>query len=143
MLLSLAGLRPSEIEALRVVDYFPDRPALRTGAAARTIAIPATCAAAVTAFLAQEAAPDGFVLPDASVARQAHLVRCLAARSGADIDIDDLRHAAIHAALAGGIPGDWVIAYFGTQRIGPRQLAALPAGWDADVAAVVEKAFGD
>ncbi|MFJ1995334.1 hypothetical protein [Streptomyces asiaticus] len=146
-LLLLAGLRPAEVEALRVADYITgaDGPRLRTGTFRhpRTIRIAPSAAAAVDAYLAaQEVDEEDFLLPELRATRLARLVRATAGTVGVQAGVHDLRKAAVAAVLGDGAPVQHVEAYFGMSKTpGRRDLVPVREGYDSGIAGVLERAF--
>jgi integrase len=116
-LLLLAGLRPQELERLRVVDYTPGEVArLRVGGMrlGRWVRVARSAAAAVDALLAASpVGAEGFLLSRLSGTRLVQAVRAAGREAGVDAGVHDLRKAAAGAALAAGLPTVWVQRYFG------------------------------
>lgn len=129
-LLLLAGLRPREVAAARW-----DGLLLRV--AGRRIPVGLVGAAALDHVAADRKATAGPLLPHFTAVPLVQLVRAVARSAGVDAGAPDLRHAAIRAAFAARLPGEWVCAYFGTSP----PPAPLPDGWDDTVATVLETAF--
>ncbi|MCQ6250928.1 tyrosine-type recombinase/integrase [Streptomyces malaysiensis] len=147
-LLLLAGLRPGEVEALRVADYERggDGARLRTGALRhpRGIRIASSAAAALDAYLATQAGVDeeDFLLPELRTTRLVQLVRGSAAAAGVQAGVHDLRKAAVAAVLEDGAPVSHVEAYFGMSKApGRKDLVPVRDGYDAGIADVLEHAF--
>ncbi|MEV8475968.1 hypothetical protein [Streptomyces sp. NPDC051173] len=144
-LLLLAGLRPIEAEALQTADYRPDTGQLQIRAARRprTIRIAPTAGTALdTCLKTQNTGPGGYLLPGLSSTRFVQLVRGVAAAAGISAGVHDLRHAAIEAVLGDGTPVAHIERYFGLARTRDRKdLTALPEGYDAGIAAVLEQTF--
>ncbi|UKY54266.1 hypothetical protein [Streptomyces inhibens] len=143
----VAGLRPDEVEDLRVTDYEPSAPRLTTGAERepRTIQIAPTARQALDAYLAaQKTDSDHFLLPQLRRERVMRIVRNTAVSAGVTVGMYALRQAAIRAALEGGAPVEHVHAYFGFKEkdaLPAVEESPLPEGWDAEIAAVLEEAF--
>lgn len=144
-LMLLAGLRPHEVETLRVADWPGDSLRLRVGTPRhpRSIVVSPTVAAAITAALEGEVTdPEDFLLPAARTTRLVSLVRAVARQAGIEAGVHDLRHAAIRAAFEAQLPPAWICAYFGTtDHDAAHRLAALPNGWGGAVAGALEEAF--
>lgn len=146
-LLLLAGLRPSEVEALRVRDYErgDGGPRLRTGTDRhpRAIRIAPSAGAAVDAYLAaQDTDPEDFLLPELRTTRLVQLVRGTAEAAGVSAGVHDLRRAAVAVVLEDGAPVAHVEGYFGMGKAPVRtDLVPVRSGYDAGIAGVLERTF--
>ncbi|MFD8865998.1 tyrosine-type recombinase/integrase [Streptomyces sp. NPDC059590] len=146
-LLLLAGLRPGEVEALRVKDYVhgEDGRRLRVGAERmpRTIRLAPSAAAALDAYLeGQDTDPEDFLLPELRIPRLVQLVRAAAETAGVQAGVHDLRRAAVAAVVGDGAPVRHVEAYFGMSKVpGRKDLVPVRAGYDAGIIDVLERAF--
>lgn len=147
-LLLLAGLRPQEAETQRTHDYDPE-PRLRTGAPRRwrTIRIAPSAGAAVTAYLAMTVETPGVLMfprlqSRRSVSPLVQLVRATARSVGVDAGVHCLRRAAVAEVLRHGLPMAHVERYFGVAKApGRKELVPVPEGYDAEIAAILERTF--
>ncbi|MEU2510581.1 hypothetical protein [Streptomyces syringium] len=143
-LLLLAGLRPREVEELRVGSYRPvtrqlDAAALRP----RTIRIAPSAAAAVDAYLATQVIdPEDYLLPGMRSTRLVQLVRRVAAAAGVEAGVHELRRVAVGAVLDDGTPVHHVELYFGMTKTSVRNgLTVVREGYDVGIADVLEATF--
>lgn len=143
-LLLLAGLRPREVENLRVSNYRPMTRQLDAATAhPRTIRIAASAAAAVDAYLATQVIdPEDYLLPGMRSTRLVQVVRGVAAAAGVAAGVHELRRAAVGAVLDDGTPVHHVERYFGMSKApGRKDLLVVRDGYDVGIADVLEITF--
>lgn len=143
-LLLLAGLRPREVEELRVGSYRPvTRQLTPITVQPRTIRIAASAAAAVDTHLATQALdPEDYLLPGMRSTRLVQLVRRVAAAAGVEAGVHELRSVAMKVVLDDGTPVRHIEVYFGvTKAPGRKDLLAVREGYDMGIADVLESTF--
>ncbi|MGW2920449.1 hypothetical protein ACWDBF_21660 [Streptomyces angustmyceticus] len=146
-LMLLAGLRPGEAQRLRVLDWTPGaepRLTIRSDRRERTIRIAPSAASTLDTLLEGENAELGEPLLLGLEGRWFvhRLFRDAMEQAGLDVDVLDLRRAAMAAALEDGTPMRHMENYFGMSKTEPRKdLAPVPDGYDAGIAAVLEAEF--
>lgn len=142
-LMLLVGLRPGEVEALRVRDYASETLHVGTERHPRTIRLASSAAAALDVYLATQATgPEDFLLSEARTTRLVQLARGAAAAAGVEAGVHDLRRAAVAVVFEGGAPVQHVEAYFGMgDQRGRRDLVPVRAGYDVSIAALLERTF--
>lgn len=142
-LLLLVGCRMPEIEAVRP-GHVTAGPRLRTGVGplVRSIRIAPSAGAAVETYLA--AAEAGAVLRLRGP-RLISLVRGTTASLGVDAGVPELWASGVMEVQRRGVPRAWVARYFGLSGARGRQdlsgLTAVPEGYDAEIAALLQDAF--
>jgi integrase len=151
-LMLLAGLRASEVAGLLVQDWQSgDDPKLTVDRTrqGRTIRVAPSADALIGAYLAGEDAElDEPLLLGLKVQGVKHMLPNLfqevMKRGGWHVDVHDLRHAAVAAVLETGAPMRHVEAYFGISKtdLGRKDLVPIREGYDREIAAVLEEAFG-
>ncbi|MEE6264852.1 hypothetical protein V2E29_04225 [Streptomyces diastatochromogenes] len=146
-LMLLVGLRPGEVQRLRVLDWTPGvepRLTVRSDRRERTICIAPSAASTLDALLEGENAELGEPL---LLGLEGHwfvhrFFRDAMEQAGLDVDVLDLRRAAMAAALEDGTPMQHMESYFGITKTETRKdLATVPDGYDAGIAAVLEGEF--
>ncbi|GFE19993.1 hypothetical protein [Streptomyces nigrescens] len=145
-LMLLAGLRPGEVQRLRVLDWTPGREprlTIRSDRRERTIRIAPSAASVLDALLEGENAELGEPLLLGLEHWVVHrLFRDAMQQAGLDVDVLDLRRAAMAAALEGGTPMQHMESYFGMSKTETRKdLVPVRDGYDVRIAAALEAEF--
>lgn len=146
-LMLLAGLRPGEVRRLRVLDWTPGvepRLTVRSDRRERTIRIAPSAASTLDAYLEGQNAELGepLLLGLEHSWSMRRLFRDAMQQAGLDVDVLDLRRAAMAVALEDGTPMQHMEAYFGMSKTETRKdLTPVPDGYDAGIAAVLEAEF--
>ncbi|MFF8784876.1 hypothetical protein [Streptomyces sp. NPDC015125] len=146
-LMLLVGLRPGEVQRLRILDWTPGvepRLTIRSDRRERTIRIAPSAASALDEHLEGENAELGEPL---LLGLEYHwfvhrLFRDAMQQAGLDVDVLDLRRAAMAAVLEDGTPMQHIEAYFGIAKSpGRKDLVPVREGYDEGIAAVLEAEF--
>lgn len=150
-LMLLAGLRSSEVAGLLVGDWQPGgdpKVTVRSARRERTIRVAPSAAAIIDEYLnGEDTEPNEPLLLGLKVQGVEHmlpkLVQEVMTRGGWDVGVHDLRRTAVGVVL-NVAPMQQVEAYFGIFKTDPsrKDLSPIREGYDRDIAAVLEKAFG-
>ncbi|MEU6379509.1 hypothetical protein [Streptomyces sp. NPDC046909] len=148
-LLLLAGLRRDEATRLLVGDWSPGAyPQVRIlGRQKRMIRVATTAAAAVDACLdgveveAEEPLLLGLKTAE-NPFQMSRLFRLRMRECGLNLNVYDLRRAAIAVVINSGTPLAHIEAYFGLSKVATsKQLVPVPGGYDRDIAILLEETF--